>query len=163
MIADSPVFISYVRSDYLYNHTEGQGYFTQATVFAVSSITNESLKAQIIVDDKTMFANIPICALANNKMAPVLLEEDCVYSLCSDDKITVFRYEYLLSIDCCSIWKKDKTYWQRGSYIFTVEWDKTKQQLHFIELEDGNYVLWANERITWGEDVPNELPAYGSI
>src|SRR5258708_4885829 len=161
MSADCPVFLTCVRSEYLYDHKEGFDYFTPATVFAVSSHTNETIKMSLIADDSVMFANIPVCALANSKTAPKLNEDDCVYDICSDNDVVVIQYEYLATIEHCCVWKKDNTFWQKGVYLFTVEWSKTKQQLHFIELEDGNYIFCRNEKITWGEDILKELPRYG--
>ena|ERR1700743_1603831 len=162
MSCDIPVFLTYVRSEYLYALIEGFGYFTPATVFAISNIPNETPKLHIIVDDKVMFSNIPICALSNSKTAPKLAEEDCVFGLCPDDAMTVSRFEYLSAIEHCAIWKKEGNFWQKGIYLFTVEWAKSKLQFHFLELEDGNYCLWSNERITWGEEIPEVFPEYKS-
>ena len=153
-------FLTYVRSEYLYDLKEGFGYFTPATVFAISSCANEQLKMQLIANDKTMFSHVPVCALANSKAAPKLPDEECVFDVCSDNAATTTQYDYLIAIEHCGVWKKDGSFWQKGIYLFTVEWQKTKQQLHFIELEDGNYIFWANERITWGDEIPEELPKY---
>jgi len=159
-MSDIPAFLTYVRSEYLYSLKEGFGYFAPATVFAISSHAHETLKLHLIVDDKLMFSNIPLCALANSKTAPKLEEDECIYDLCPDDVAVVIQYEYLMALENCAVWKKDGSLWQKGIYLFSVEWPKLKHQLHFIELEDGNYTLWSNERITWGEGVPEELPTY---
>jgi hypothetical protein len=159
-MSDIVPFLTYVRSEYLYSLKEGFGYFSPATVFAVSSCANETLKMQLIADDKVMFPHVPVCALANSKTAPKLTEEECVYAVCPDDVVLATQYEYLTTVESCGVWKKDSTFWQRGIYLFTVEWPKTKHQLHFIELEDGNYIFWANEKITWGDEVPEKLPEY---
>jgi|ERR1700722_20040193 len=151
-------FLTYVRSEYLYALKEGQGYFSPATVFAVSSYPNENLKFQILVDDKTHVGNIQTCALANSKTAPKIAEEDCVYTSCPDEFIVVNQYEYLSTLAICGVWKRDNSFWQNGTYIFSVEWPKTKMVLHLIELEDGNYSLWPSEKLTWGE--VEELPKY---
>lgn len=158
--ADIPTFLAYARSEYLYSLKEGFGYFTPVAVFAVSSHANESLKISLMADDITMFSNVSINSLSNSKTAPKLEEDDCVFEPCSDDNISITSYDYLSSIETCGIWKKDGGFWQHGIYLFTIEWDKTKQQLHFLEAEDGNYILWANTNITWGDEIPEKLPSY---
>lgn len=157
---DIPPFLTYARSEYLYALEEGFGYFTPATVFAISSHINDTLKLQLITDDsKLLFNNVPISALANNRTAP-RLEEDCVYSTCPDEHATVIQYEYLINTQHCGVWKKDGSFWQKAMYLFTVEWPNVKMQLHFLEMEDGNYVLWANDKITWGEEIPEKIAQF---
>jgi hypothetical protein len=160
MNVDIPAFLTYCRSEYLYSLTEGFGYFTPITVFAISSCPGETIKFHIMADDTVMFSNIPVSALANNKAAPKIIEEDCVCSLCPSENIVVNQYEYLANIEHCAVWENDGPLWRKGIYVFTVEWVDAKTQCHLIELEDGNYVFWPSERITWGEDVPEKIPGY---
>jgi len=157
-MTDIKPFMTYVRSEYLYSLEEGFGYFTPATVFAISCHTNETLRLQLITDDsKILFNSVPVSALANNKTAPRFNEEECVFSVCPDKNAVVVQYEYLSGVESCGVWKKDETFWQKAIYLFTVEWPDAKQQLHFLELEDGNYTLWSNERLTWGDQIPAKI------
>jgi hypothetical protein len=153
-------FITYIRSESIYDGVEGHPYFTDATVFAISSIPNETLKFSVIANDITLFNDIPISALSNSKEAPKLSEDDCVFENCPDEYVSIIQYEHLSNISTCGVWKKDKSFWQAGNYILTVEWNKAKKSLQFIELNDGNYILWANEFLTWGDCIPEELPNY---
>lgn len=158
--SDIRPFLTYVRSEFLYSLKEGFGYFTPATVFSVSSYAGDTLKFQVIADDQILFPNVPVCALSNSKSAPKLLEEDCIYGPCPDDDIVVIQHEYLLAVGDCGVWNRDSSFMQKGTYMFTVEWTKVKQQYHLIELEDGNYILWSNEKITWGAEIPDKMPEY---
>lgn len=160
MISDIRPFLTYVRSEYLYNLKQGFGYFSPATVFAVSSYANEPLLLHIMVDDTTVFNNIPISAIANSKTAPKIDYSN--YDLCPDDTISIHYYEFLSTIENCSVWGDDNSFIQKGLYLFSIEWPNAKKIQHLIELEDGNYVLWPNEKITWGESVPEELPIFNS-
>lgn len=156
--ADITPFLTYARAEYLYSSNESAHYFTPATVFAISSYPNQSLKFQILADDKVMMNNIPICALANSKDAPRITEEECVYYVCPNEYVVMNKYEYLAALGECGVWKKDNAFWQKGMYMFSVEWPNTKIVLHLIELEDGNYILWPNEKLTWAET--EELPKF---
>lgn len=157
-----PPFLTYVRSEYLYSLKEGYGYFTPATVFAISGNAADSLKFQIITENNILFKEIPVCALSNDRTAPKLSEEECVATNCPDNELFVVEYDYLSTLRICGIWKKNFTFWQKGSYIFTIEWPKNKLSLHLIELNDGNYVLWNNENITWGEEIPQDFPKFNA-
>jgi hypothetical protein len=153
-------FLTYIRSEYIFCKPDGYPYFSDATVFAISLVPNETLKFSILANDTTMFNNISINALSNNKEAPKLSEADCVFENCPDEYVSIIQYEHLSNIDTCGVWKKDKSFWQAGNYIFTIEWNKAKKSLQFIELNDGNYIVWANEFLTWSECIPGELPNY---
>jgi hypothetical protein len=158
--ADIPPFLTYARSEFLYELREGFGYFTPITVFAVSSLVNEPIRFQIMADDKVHVKNIPIHALSNSKTAPKIEEVDCLWASCPDNEVDVIQYEYMATVGICGVWKKDGAFWQTGNYVLTLEWIKTKTTMHLIELNDGNYVLWAPEHLTWGEEQPKELPKY---
>lgn len=163
MMLDCPPWMTYVRSEYLYREMkEGFGYSSPATVFAISLIPNETIKLNILADDTTMFSNIPVCALMNSKTAREVPDDACVYDVCPEGNAAVIQYEYLTAVEHCAVWKKDNSFWQNGVYLFSVEFGNGGQQYHFIELEDGNYVFWANENITWGSERLEELPKYGA-
>ena len=155
-----PPFLTYARSEFLYALKEGFGYFTPITVFAITSIHNEPIRFQIMADDQVHIRNIPIHAIANSKAAPKIEEADCIWAACPDNDVEVVQYEYLTTIGICAVWKKDSTFWQTGNYVLTLEW--LNDTMHLVELDDGNYVLWSPTHLTWGEEVPKELPQYAS-
>jgi len=113
-----------------------------------------------MVNDATIFSNIPICALVNDKKAPILSEEECIFDKCSDDNAQVISHEYITSIGVCHSWKKNTDYDQPAIYLSTIHFPKTNQQMHLLELEDGNYVFAPDTHITWGEAKPEQLPGY---
>jgi hypothetical protein len=139
---DIAPFLTYIRNN-------ENGFFASATVFALSSTKGEYISAQILVENQTLIGNIPISALTNNKETIKLDDKDCVYCACPSDNFIINCYEHLNSISICSILKSDNN--QCGTYILTCEWEN-KLQLHFIELEDGNYIFWPNDKIVWNND-----------
>jgi hypothetical protein len=129
----------------------GQQYFQDATAFAISSRPNETLKFQILVGEGRIHSEVSVAALTNSKEAVKLSDEGCSYSVFSDDKVSVIVLEYLAGLGTCIVNNKDGSHWQNGQYVLTVEWENLKQQLHLIELDDGNYVFWGNEGLVWGQ------------
>src|SRR5271165_3760989 len=151
MLINIPPFLSYVRSEFIYDNMDGQPYFQDATAFAISSQPNETLKFQILVGEGRIHT-VSIAGLTNSKEAVKLSDEGCSYSLFNDDnddRVSVIVLEYLAGLGACKVNNKNGSYWQDGQYVFTVE--NLKQQLHLIELQDGNYVFWGNEGLVWGQ------------
>jgi hypothetical protein len=136
---DIDAFLTYARAS-------EPGFFASATVFALSSTKGEYISAQILVENQTLVGNIPISTLTNNK--ETIKFDDCVYCICPSDNFIINCYEHLNSISICSILNSDGNFMQHGTYILTCEWEN-KLQLHFIELENGNYIFWPNDKIIW--------------
>jgi len=149
MAIDIPPFKTYVRSEYLYDFKEGFGYFVPATVIAISSYPGDYLSFHILADDDRIFDKIPIAALSNSKTAPKLSNDDVNITKCVDKDIVVYQIDYLLNLNLCKVLRQDGNLWQIGNYLFTIEWINTKQSVHLIELEEGNYILWPNELLSW--------------
>lgn len=150
MLINIPPILSYVRSEYLYEDMVGKPAFQDATVFALSSRPNMPLCFQAMIDNNSLFSNVPVAALTNRREAVKLAEDACIYQVFPDDNVSVVVLEYLTTLDNCRVYNKDGTYWQDGQYVFTVEWELLGEQLHLIELEDGNYVFWGNGGLEWG-------------
>jgi hypothetical protein len=157
---DIPPFLTYVRSEFLYDLKTGFGYFVPATIFSISIYKDEYIRFNLLADDQTLFNNIPINAFSNSKTAPKLSEDDCNFSSCIEPDCVLNQYEFLAAQENCKVWNKDNAFWQNGIYILTVEFPISKSQLHLIELEDGNYISWSSKNITWAEEVPDELPVF---
>lgn len=151
MLTNIHPFLSYVRSEFLYDSMDGKPYFQDATVFAISCRQNETLKFQIIIGDGKIFSEVSVAALTNDREAVKLTDEQCNYASFPDDKVSVIVLEYLTKLGKCKIINKDGSFWQNGQYIFTVEWENVIGQLHLIELEDSNYIFWGNDGLEWGE------------
>lgn len=158
MSYDIPAFLTYVRSEYLYTLKEGFGYFTPATVFAVSLVAGESIKFHLMADDSVMFKNIPICALANSKEAPKISEQESCPFVCNDSNIQIISYDHLSNIQNCATWNDNGTLSNKGTYLFSIE--SQNSLFHIIEIENGNYVCWDNPWVSWGEEVPEKMHEY---
>ena len=129
MNIDIPAFLTYIRGQ--------EGFFASGTVFALSANKAERICVQVLIENKVV--RVPISALTNSKETKRL--EDNV--VCPSDIFIINQYEYLTDMSICCI--DDKT----GTYILTIEFDNGSQ-FHFIELEDGNYIIANNDDVSWG-------------
>jgi hypothetical protein len=160
---DIPPFLTYVRSEYLFDHKEGDSYFSPATVFSISISKDEYPTFQVIINDTTLFSNIPISAFANSKGVRPLEESNYIYFHAPNENVIACTHDYLSSIEDCFVWQRNAERFQAAKYILTIDWYLENKQLHLLELEDGNYILWPSELITFGSNVPEKLPAYGRV
>jgi hypothetical protein len=150
MLLNLPSFLlTHARTECLYDSTEGHAAFEDALIIAIHCRANETLRFQILVNSEKLFANVPACALTNSQAAVKLTEEEAVWSIFSDERASICVLDGLKLADPCIVLKRDGSVWQNGSYVLTVEWERLREQLHLIELEDGNYCFWGNEGLRW--------------
>lgn len=153
MLYDIQPFLSYVRTEFLYDENKDRPYFVDAVVFAIDVSEKQPVRFSAMVNGESVFTDIPVCAIANSKEAPVLDEDDCVYEACSSSDAQVLTHEYLTTVNACEVFSKDGELWQDGSYVLTIAF-ASKGQLHLVEMSDGNYVCVGNESLKW--KVSNE-------
>jgi hypothetical protein len=151
MLINIQPFVCYVRSEFIFDDMNGQPYFQDGTAFAISAKSNETLKFQIMVGEGRIHPEVSVAALTSRQEAVKLIDDACSYTVFPDDKVSIVVLDYLSTLDTCGVLNKDGSFWQNGQYLFTVEWDNLKKQLHLIGLDDGNYVFWGNEGLVWGE------------
>lgn len=151
MITNINPFLSYIRTEHIYDDMDGKPYFQDATAFAIFAKSNETLKFVVMIDGTRLVSNVSAAALTNDRQAVKLTDEACSYTVFPDDKVSVVVLEYLSTLNNCKVNNKDGTHWQNGQYVFTAEWDNIGEQLHLIAMEDGNYIFWGNEGLRWGE------------
>lgn len=135
MNVDIAPFLTYLRVE-----KDNIVAFASATVFALSATKDQNITANILIDNKTLINNIQISSLTNNK---ITIKSNEAEYICPSDKFVINSYDHLNNIGICSVDDKSAT------YILTVEFEN-KLQLHFLELEDGNYIFAPNEKISWG-------------
>lgn len=159
MLIDLQPFLTYIRAEYL-NSSPNIGSFQEGAVFALSTVAGQDPSFNIMVNETSVFSNIPASALSNSRPAPKFEENDYSFNHCPEDNAQVITLDYLTNINACNVWKRNKSYWQKGNYLFTLDFPNAREQLQLLELEDGNYIFWDNSLITWGEEAPERLPEY---
>lgn len=159
-LIDLQPFLTYIRAEYLSQAQNNAGSFQEGAVFAISTVANQNPSFNVMVNEVSVFSNIPVAALSNSRPSPNFDDNDYNFSHCPESEASVAHLDYLTNINSCAVWKRNKSYWQKGSYLFTLDFPNANQQLQLIELEDGNYIFWDNSLITWGEEVVERLPEY---
>jgi hypothetical protein len=166
MNVNIPPIECYIRKEYLYNLEKGHGELVEGTAFAVKSLQGTALLFLVMTDIGAVYDKIPISALvpfskpdAPHKPFHQLQLWDCFsYS----PHVTQFMF---LKGKRCMVMMKDGTK-REGIYRFTIDWDadmskgistsyaeepSQHKSAHVIELFDGYFVAYPNNRILWNE------------
>jgi len=161
-----PPIECYIRKEYLYNLEKGHGELVEGTAFAVKSLQGTALLFLVMTDIGAVYDKIPISALVpfEKEDAPhidfhILQLWDCFsYS----PHVTQFMF---LKGKRCMVLLKDATK-REGIYRFTIDWDadmskgvstsyaeepSQHKSAHVIELNDGYFCAYPNNRILWAE------------
>jgi hypothetical protein len=166
MIINIPPIECYIRKEYLYNLEAHHGELVEGTAFAIKSLQGTALLFLVMTDIGAVYDKIPISALVpfDKPEAPhiefhVLQLWDCFsYSphVCQFMFLKGKRAKVLL---------KDGTK-REGIYRFTIDWDadmsggistsfaeepSQHKCAHVIELSEGYFCAYPNNRILWAE------------
>lgn len=166
MNVNIPPIECYIRAEYLYNLESHHGELIEGSAFAVKSLQGTALLFVVMTDIGAVYDKIPISALvpfnrphAEHLDFHVLQLWDCFsYS----PHVTQFMF---LKGKRCGVLLKDGTF-REGIYRFTIDWDADMSQglstsyaeepsqhkmAHIIELNDGYFCAYPNNRILWAE------------
>jgi len=173
MNVNIPPIECFIRKEYLYNLQSGHGELVEGTAFAIKSIQGNALLFMVMTDIGAVYDKIPISALVpfekpESEHIPfhVLQLWDCFsYSP------HVIQLMFLKG-KRCQVILKDGTK-REGIYRFTLDWDANASETlstsyaeepsqhkmaHIIELKDGYFCAYPNNRILWAEPSMVEKP-----
>jgi len=168
-----PPIECYIRKEYLYNLEKGHGELVVGTVFSVKSLQGHALLFQVMTEIGAVYDKIPISALVsfNNPDAPHL--EFHVLQLWDSFSynIEAVQFMFLKGKRCMVMLKNGER--KEGIYRFTLDWQGDGSQslpttyaeepsqhksCHVIELFDGQFCGYPNNRILWNEPSMVEKP-----
>lgn len=158
--ADIPHFYCLLRNEYLYDLQKGQGEFTPAAVFQVTSIPPRALMFTCMLDNGAQIARLPISAFIHKSDAPTDIPLHWLQLWgCFSYDIAVSQVSFLKELRCAALLKNKQ--WVEGIYMMTFDWCgsaysedpgeggfKTAQ---LIKLDNGLFALQPNNRMRWWE------------
>lgn len=161
--ASTPLFKCNLRKEFLYNCEEHHGEYIECTVFGVASIKGWGFGFHVLLPNGAVFWRLPIHALSHGKDPDPITIFDAQYWDCFNYNISVHRFDFLRDMDVLVYMKSKRPI--EGEYMFTIDWcDSDQNQLpthaeipdehkcaHIIQLEDGNFCAYPNNRIQWRE------------
>lgn len=154
-IADIPSpFYCYVQNEFLYDHHEGFGEYTECLAFGLSSLPSRAWGVSILLKSGALVQHIPLHALTFNTPAIHThpLDHLQVWSCYGYEFAT---HEYLaLSELPVKVYLKNGI-WENGRYLFTVApyedaYSSTPDQhkhFNFVQLDCGRIGAWPGNRM----------------
>lgn len=168
-----PPIECYIRKEYLYNLESGHGELVTGTAFAIKSLQGNALLFQVMTDIGAVYDKIPISALVpfecpNSPHLPfhVLQLWDCF-----SYNVECVQFMFLKGKRCLVLLKNGER--KEGIYRFTLDWNSDSSQAlstsyaeepsqhkscHIIELFDGYFCGYPNNRILWNEPSMVQKP-----
>jgi hypothetical protein len=161
-----PPIECYIRKEYLYNLEKGHGELVEGTAFAVKSLQGNALLFMVMTDIGAVYDKIPISALVPFEKPEAPHLEFHILQLwdCFSYQPHVIQFMFLKG-KRCMVLLKDGTK-REGIYRFTIDWSadmssgvstsyaeepSQHKMAHIIELLDGYFCAYPNNRILWAE------------
>lgn len=166
MNVNIPPIECYIRKEYLYNLEAHHGELVEGTAFAAKSLQGTALLFNVMTDIGALYDKIPISALVpfDKPDSPhidfhILQLWDCFSYY---PHVTQFMF---LKGKRCGVMLKDGSF-REGIYRFTFDWHSDMsggistsyaeepsqhKMAHVIELFDGYFCAYPNNRILWAE------------
>lgn len=163
-VLNIPPIECWVRNEYLYNLEHGFGEFSQATAFGVKSLQGTALLFLVMTELGAIYDKIPISALCTNKQAPPQPYDHLQLWDCFSYQAHVVQFMFLKGKRAQVLLKDGNKY--EGLYRFTLDWTgdssdciattfaeepSQHKSAHVIELFNGNFCAYPNNRILWAE------------
>jgi len=164
-------FYCYVQNEFLYDHQEGFGKYTQCLVYGLSSLPSRAWGLSILLENGALVQHIPLHALTTENPAihDHPLDHLQVWSCYGWDFVT---HEYdALSEMPVRVYLKSGV-WENGRYLFTAApyndlYSRAPDQhkhFNFVELDCGRIGAWPGNRMLFHDssfmDIASERPKY---
>jgi hypothetical protein len=171
-IADIPKpFYCYVQNEFLYDHHEGFGEYTECLAFGLSALPSRAWGISILLKSGALVQHIPLHALTFN--APAIhnhpLDHLQIWS-CYGYEFTTHEYAALAEMPV-KVYLKGGL-WENGRYLFTAapyedNYSLTPDQhkhFNFVQLECGRIGSYPGNRLLVYDssfvEIPEKRPKY---
>ncbi len=138
-----------VIEKYLYDMDESKNGLVQCSIVGVSAYKGMSLSLHVLIDDGSIFSNIPIFALRNRDCISAVKDEELAYRNCPDDSIDVFEISRFKTLNPSCYFPKSGLWMKNCTYNFSVDFYEDNELLHFITMDDGKMAWLPNHKVNW--------------
>lgn len=150
----------WLRKEFLFDDQEGHGEFVRALLISAKALYGRALEFEVLTESGILRDKLPVEAICTKKSAPRRPTPELQLWNAFSKRMTIIEKPILNRVKVFSK-KTGKLEW--GSYWFTFDFclDDTiydlgvaeqpdeHKCLHFIEMDDGNFMLQPNNRCLW--------------
>lgn len=155
-----PLVYTRIRREFLYDLESHHGEVEDCVWIGINSIPGRALGFTVLTRRGAQFTRLPIHAFCDHEGAPRIPLGSLELWDCFSAYPSIVQYQYLKD-------KPVRTYlrshgWERGTYLFTVDWcagdqpadlgdseDPEHKSAHVIRLENGCFAAQPNNRCIW--------------
>jgi hypothetical protein len=173
LVANLPPIHCYVRREFLYDFTEGQGQYEPCIWVSIKSLRSQAFRIEAYLPRYgALYDKLPLSAYVsrNTDLDPsqfLSLDTLQIWDCFSYD-LAVLQKAFLRNLTA-RFYAKDRTQYQ-GSYLFTVdnaspdlniidtsysEWPEDHKSFNFIQLDNGQYAAQPNNRCIFLDAASN--------
>jgi len=164
-MVDTPYVTAYIRNEFLYDHTQGEGEFTECTVFGFRAEPARVPMFSVMLNNGAQWARTPIHALCSKPCPAMSLQIACWWDsfsrFCDVREMQFLRNHRVKALGRDGVQRP-------GVYLFSVFWadggwseipDQSKDH-HIIALDSGQWIAYPNNRLLWQDPswIGGELP-----
>jgi hypothetical protein len=160
-----PTLTCFIRNEFLFNHTKGNGEHTLCDVHSVASIEKRIPLFEAFLENGVNWTRRPINAFCWRKDAEELPLTEYMYWDCFSFYVDVQVRARMsgLRADLLSISGVKR----QGTYLFTLDWAFENRGMldtnfsetpehkcgHVFKMDNGNYFIYPNNRIIWMDNA----------
>jgi hypothetical protein len=160
-----PTLTCYIKNEFLFNHTKGNGEHTLCDVHSVASIEKRVPLFEAFLENGVNWTRRPINAFVWKKDAEQLPLSEYIYWDCFSSYVDVQVRARMsgLKADLISISGVKR----QGTYLFTLDWAFENRSMldtnfsetpehkcgHVFKMDNGNYFIYPNNRIVWMDNA----------
>lgn len=151
----------WLKKEFQYDRQDHQGEFERAILITAKSIPGRALEFEVLTEAGVLRDKLPIEAIVSRKDAVKAKTPDLQLWNCFSYNFTVIQKQWL---NRCSVFCKDKKK-RKGTYLWTFDWSGEADNfnyslaeepdehkcLHFIQMDNGTFMLQPNNRVQWFE------------
>lgn len=151
----------WLRSEFHYDRKSHHGQFERAVLISAKSIPGRAMEFEVLTERGVLRDKLPLEAIVHSKDHEHFSTPDLQLWNCFSYNFTVIKKPWLSR---CSVFCKDKQK-RNGECLWTFDWagqtdhydtslaeepDEHKC-LHFIQMDNGTFMLQPNNRVQWYE------------
>ena len=170
LVANIPPVHCYVRKEFLYDFTKGEGEFEPCIWVSLKSIRSQAFRIEVYLPNYgALYDKLPLNAFVSRteNIECIPLDHLQIWD-CFSYNMTVIQKSFLKNLSCKFLAKDKK--WYHGDYMFTVdnaapdpnvidttysEWPEDHKSFNFIQLNNGQYAAQPNNRCIFFDAASN--------
>lgn len=158
----TPPIKVWVKKEFQYDLEKGFGEFDRGIIVSARSVCGSGMLFQVLMENGVLRDKLPIHAFVTDKNAPEIPFHYLQLWNCFSANFSIISINYLfgLKVDV----KLKNGNWESGTYLWTFQWGPDNshgidltlasdpfehKSSHFIELDNGCFVLQPNNRLKW--------------